>query len=440
MTRNGGTKRSLSEAETPPPEALTSTPKTSTPSNKRVKAALETPSPSKGKGKVASPTKQSPTLAKKLAQLATYLQTPYPDYLRPTAAEAQSVHDLLSEVHGKPERPTTLVDKPNAAAGCGQVPSVLDALVRTILSQNTTSANSTRAKEAMDAKYGRGNYRAVLDGTVAELQATIIAGGLANIKGKAIHSILRSLDEREGGNGTLSLDYLHKYSDLEAMTELVSFDGVGPKTASCVLLFCLSRNSFAVDTHVFRISKMLRWVPSHATRETAFQHLDVLIPDELKYGLHSLLVRHGRGCEKCAANGVTSMDFVDRCPIDALVTRSLGGVKATKKPKGKKGKGKGKGKAKEEDEDEDAEMDASEEQDDYDAKPDIASPTPRRKFDFVVEVPPSTMRATRSRKIIQEELQDDKVVEELVAEVQSVAGPSGERKVARGGLMHGLEV
>ena len=37
----------------------------------------------------------------------------------------------------------------------------------------------------------------------------------------------------------ISLDYLHDMQDLEAMKELVSFDGVGPKTASCVLLFCL---------------------------------------------------------------------------------------------------------------------------------------------------------------------------------------------------------
>lgn len=32
------------------------------------------------------------------------------------------------------------------------------------------------------------------------------------------------------------------------MEELCSFDLVGVKTASCVLLFCLGRDSFAVDT------------------------------------------------------------------------------------------------------------------------------------------------------------------------------------------------
>jgi endonuclease III len=50
------------------------------------------------------------------------------------------------------------------------------------------------------------------------------------------------------------------------MKALESFKGVGPKTASCVLLFCLSRDSFAVDTHVFRLSKQLGWVPGKATR------------------------------------------------------------------------------------------------------------------------------------------------------------------------------
>lgn len=46
------------------------------------------------------------------------------------------------------------------------------------------------------------------------------------------------------------MDYLSTMTDAEVMKELVSFDGVGPKTASCVMLFNLSRDSFAVDTLV----------------------------------------------------------------------------------------------------------------------------------------------------------------------------------------------
>ncbi|KAI0754044.1 DNA glycosylase [Daedaleopsis nitida] len=83
------------------------------------------------------------------------------------------------------------------------------------------------------------------------------------------------------------------------MQELVSYDGVGPKTASCVLLFCLGRSSFPVDTHVFRLSRLLGWVPPKADRVTAQAHLDLRISDELKYGLHVLMVGHGRRCKGC---------------------------------------------------------------------------------------------------------------------------------------------
>lgn len=125
--------------------------------------------------------------------------------------------------------------------------------------------------------------------------------------------------------------------------ERIPYDSVGIKTASCVLLFCLGRDSFAVDTHVWRITQSLGWLPPNGStysqedppkklkqtsnppsRDQTFYHLDHLLPSHLKYPLHSLLVRHGRGCVRCAANGVTTQDFVDECPIDHLVRRKKG--------------------------------------------------------------------------------------------------------------------
>lgn len=87
---------------------------------------------------------------------------------------------------------------------------MLDALVRTLLSQNTTSKNSTAAKNAMDEEYGRADYRAVLRGGEERLAETIKCGGLAKVKAKAIIKILERIDERGGGKGELSLDYLHE--------------------------------------------------------------------------------------------------------------------------------------------------------------------------------------------------------------------------------------
>ena len=108
------------------------------------------------------------------------------------------------------------------------VPDVLDALVRTILSQNTTSKNSTTARQNIEEHYGKGpNYEAVRLGSQEELKEAIQSGGLANVKARVIKKILDQVYEKEG---KLSLDRLHTVGDEDALRELVSFDGVGPKT------------------------------------------------------------------------------------------------------------------------------------------------------------------------------------------------------------------
>ena len=68
----------------------------------------------------------------------------------------------------------------------------------------------------------------------------------------------------------------------------------------------LHRDVFPVDTHVHRLTKFLGWVPPNATEVTGFYHLDFRIPDEYKYSLHNLLIRHGRSCKKCAGRAETT--------------------------------------------------------------------------------------------------------------------------------------
>lgn len=63
---------------------------------------------------------------------------------------------------------------------------------------------------------------------------------------------------------------------------------------SCVLLFCLRRADFPVDTHVWKIALALGWVPRHATRDTTYAHLNGRVPAEIKHALHVLLVEHGK--------------------------------------------------------------------------------------------------------------------------------------------------
>lgn len=237
-------------------------------------------------------------------KLKSYIQyahaSPFPDFPHPTAAEAKLAHQILSRLHGPRTRPKEVIAS-TTRAGCGDSPSVLDALVRTILSQNTSDVNSTRAKLSMDQVYGRSdNWDLIVAGGETKLQEAIKCGGLSVVKSKVIMSILK---QAKAQYGTYSLDHLFDATSEDAMHELISFQGVGPKTASCVLLFCLRRESFAVDTHVHRIAGLLGWRPRDANRDETHAHLEVMVPDEDKYGLHILMVTHGKVCDECRAGG-----------------------------------------------------------------------------------------------------------------------------------------
>lgn len=248
---------------------------------------------------------EPPHKTKKLKLHASYtLQSPFPDFARPSPEEAQEVFNILSKAHSpdgvhRPEPSSSSSD--NSAESCGNVPDVIEALIGTILSQNTSAKNSSAAKANLDAKFGRNNFAAMADAPREEVVDAIRNGGLANKKAGTIQNILRSVKEK---HGVYSLQHLaaareRALENEEIMRELMSYDGVGPKTASCVLLFCLGRDSFAVDTHVYRLSKLLGWVPGKADRVLTQAHLDLRIPDKLKYGLHVLMIQHGRVCKGC---------------------------------------------------------------------------------------------------------------------------------------------
>ena len=66
-------------------------------------------------------------------------------------------------------------------------------------------------------------------------------------------ALRRILAER----GEFNLDFLADLPVDEATRWLTSFDGIGHKTASIVLLFCFNKPAFPVDTHVGRVTRRL---------------------------------------------------------------------------------------------------------------------------------------------------------------------------------------
>lgn len=227
--------------------------------------------------------------------------TPYPELEHPTPEECIEVAALLTAAHGPAIRPETVPKPDNSVSGCGEVPSVIDALARTVLSANTSNTNSSRAfkglvdvfgiiphepeiklgeeevvgedgdvKIKMARKIGEGSvdWDNVRRAPMKDLVEAIKTGGMAVTKAKHIKHILnvawkegRALkkvrqeegiemkddghetkEDSEEEQGGVSLEYVRDMGDDEVMAKLMSFDGVGCKTASCVALFCNSTN------------------------------------------------------------------------------------------------------------------------------------------------------------------------------------------------------
>jgi endonuclease-3 len=174
----------------------------------------------------------------------------------------------------------------------------LDELVLTILSQNTSDLNSERAYAAMRERFP--TWRDVRDAPEADLVDALRPGGLAAQKAPRIQAVLRGLDG-------LDLEWLASVPPAEAMEWLVALPGVGPKTASCVLLFSLDVPVMPVDTHIHRIAGRVGLIPPGTSADAAHAILTEMIPPARMLEAHLLLITHGRTtctarrprCEEC---------------------------------------------------------------------------------------------------------------------------------------------
>ena len=230
--------------------------------------------------------------------------------------ECIRVTNALIALHGKPTRATDPLEDLEYLDDIGRMNSfkkeessdnnkkkkrigVLDSLIRTILSQNTTDKTSIRAYAELKRRFPE--WESVRTAKSLDVEDAIRQGGLAEIKVRRIKDMLNSLKSERG---ECDLEWLRE-KDTEFIKEyLGQFKGVGPKTIACTLMFSMHRDDFPVDTHVLRISKQLSWIPKSFSRVEAYEYLNSQIPDDVKYDLHVLLVRHGKECRQCQSKPV----------------------------------------------------------------------------------------------------------------------------------------
>ncbi len=195
----------------------------------------------------------------------------------------------------------------------GYTRPVLDELIYTILSQNTSAKNCNDAFSELTRRFG--SWEAVMEASTDAIADAIRCGGLANRKAPRIRAILRQVYDRQGD---LDLEWIASTSDSEALDYLLQFDGVGRKTAACVLMFGLGRPVLPVDTHVHRVAMRVGLIGSvtadaaHDLLQEMFEHIEYTERASRVYSFHVNMVTHGR--QICHARGPEC----SICPINGL--------------------------------------------------------------------------------------------------------------------------
>ena len=121
--------------------------------------------------------------------------------------------------------------------------SAFQLIVAVVLSAQTTDAMVNKVTPALFKVYPTAEKMA--EATVSELEPYIKRIGLYRNKARSISNLSKDLVERYHGQ----VPYTYK--------DLMSLAGVGRKTANVVRSVAFDIPSFAVDTHVNRVSKRL---------------------------------------------------------------------------------------------------------------------------------------------------------------------------------------
>jgi endonuclease-3 len=163
----------------------------------------------------------------------------------------------------------------------------LDMLIEAMLAQNTNLQNALSGYRQLRRAFP--TWSKVLAAPVGDVQRQIAVCGLARMRARRIQALLRRLKDE---HGRLDIDFLVDMEVAAAEQYLLSFHGVGPKTAAYTLLFAYGMPVFPVNNGILRVARRLRLVRQSARDAETGMVLAQLTPPKRIYSLHVLMFTH----------------------------------------------------------------------------------------------------------------------------------------------------
>jgi endonuclease-3 len=152
-------------------------------------------------------------------------------------------------------------------------------LVSTIVSLRTKDEVTSAASERLFALASTPRELAALDERAIE--RAIYPAGFYRTKAKTLRETARRIDREFAGRVPDTID------------ALLTFKGVGRKTAALVVSLGYGREAICVDTHVHRISNRLRWVATRTPAETE-RALMIVLARRYWIGINDTMVSFGQ--------------------------------------------------------------------------------------------------------------------------------------------------
>jgi endonuclease III len=171
-------------------------------------------------------------------------------------------------------------------------------LVAVVLSAQATDASVNIATRPLFERIK--TPRQMVDFGEERLREAIKTIGLFNTKAKNVIALSKALIEKHNGEVPRTRE------------ELQALPGVGRKTANVVLNTAWGEETFAVDTHVFRVCNRTGLAPGKTVDEVETK-LDKIVPQPFRRDAHHWLILHGRYTCKARLPECWRCPVVDLC-------------------------------------------------------------------------------------------------------------------------------
>jgi endonuclease-3 len=172
-------------------------------------------------------------------------------------------------------------------------------LVAVVLSAQATDAGVNKATRRLFETITTPEQMVALG--EEKLKAHIKTIGLFNTKAKNVIALSRTLIDKHGGEVP---------ADRAALEAL---PGVGSKTANVVMNTAFGAETFAVDTHIFRVCNRTRLAPGKTVLAVELG-LEKAVPQPFRLGAHHWLILHGRYTCKARRPECWRCIVADLCP------------------------------------------------------------------------------------------------------------------------------